>query len=71
MAPALWRRMLMWLVCNGLGNNLEKSGFGLFEGVFWHSLIRTEENHEINLLGWSMLGRDTGQASQEPKSERA
>jgi hypothetical protein len=63
--------MLVRLVGNGLGKTLEKSGFGLFEEVFWHSLRRTEENHEINLLGWLMLGRDTDPASQERKSERA
>ena len=42
--PAQWRRMVLWLVDNGLGKNLNRSGFGLFEDLFWHSHGRTGEN---------------------------
>jgi hypothetical protein len=69
--PALWRRMVPWLMDDGLGKNLKQSVFGLFQGMFWHSLGRTGENCEINQLGWSMLGRDIDHAPQERKSEKA
>jgi len=41
---ALWRRMVLWLVDDGLGKNFKPSGFSLFEEIFWHSLGRTGEN---------------------------
>jgi hypothetical protein len=43
---ALWRRVVLWLVDNGLDKNLKQSGFGLFEELFWHSLGRTGENRK-------------------------
>jgi hypothetical protein len=61
--------MVLWLVENGLGENLKRSGFGLSEELFWPSLGRTGEKCKINQLGWSMLDRDTDLAPQERKSE--
>ena len=66
---ALWRRLVLWLVENGLGKNLKRLGFGLFEELSWHSLGSTGENCRINQLGWPMLDRDTDLAPQERKSE--